>query len=354
MFWMNVDRVFKKCVVHREECPWVNWITNEVRPEFKGINELRCDGGWFSFTSIEEVENDYMQKWQPTGYILRRDKCVMSDIRVREPKARQLTQPDVQEKALAIAQSLVQIYTRCKLPRYAECFYKPLGYRKSEMEKDPNKIYTMILIAAYDRQPFTRVARGWERIWGTTNEKESLRVILDDLGLLKLGNACKLPLNVIHDLLCKQKFLGYRIDTDGAFTNYAQTIKDISKAVGKYHLLDLMIKATNPQDVKNIFNLLDDIHGIGPTISAKIVMYTLREIGIGHIWPCYLNPAVEPILNEYHNAKLAGELRQKLGEGIISQIYENLKRLGDPFAIDALYYVDRDEPSLRGEVLQLW
>jgi hypothetical protein len=36
----------------------------------------------------------------------------------------------------------------------------------------------------------------------------------------------------------------------------------------------------------------------------------------------------------------------------VSQLFEELRLLGDPFAIDALYYVARDEPQLGESLLQ--
>lgn len=75
MFWMNVDKVFKKCVIHREACPWVDWVRNEGKPEFKGIGELKRDGGWLAFDSVREAENRWREEWEPKGYIMSRDGC---------------------------------------------------------------------------------------------------------------------------------------------------------------------------------------------------------------------------------------------------------------------------------------
>lgn len=76
MFWVNIDKPTKKCVIHREECPWVDWVKNEARPEFKGIEELKRDGGWFSFDSMGKAENYYETEWEPRGYVLTIDYCI--------------------------------------------------------------------------------------------------------------------------------------------------------------------------------------------------------------------------------------------------------------------------------------
>jgi len=75
MVWMNVDKVFRKCVIHQEECPWISWVHTEDKPQFKGIGELKRDGGWFRFASPEEAENCWKQEWQPKGYVISRDGC---------------------------------------------------------------------------------------------------------------------------------------------------------------------------------------------------------------------------------------------------------------------------------------
>lgn len=104
--------------------------------------------------------------------------------------------------------------------------------------------------------------------------------------------------------------------------------------------------------VKITHRLLDTVHGIGPTIASKVVKYTLREIRLSSVNPHELYPAVKQILTEYHNARLAQELANKRGQpNIVEQIFEALVELGDPFAIDALYYVDRDEPVLKESLM---
>lgn len=254
--------------------------------------------------------------------------------------------------ALTIAQTLIHIYNLHKLPSYYNSFYLPLDLTKKEVEADPNRIYWMIVLAAYDRQPFTIVAKGWEAIWGTKQESDSIRVSLDELGLLNMKRVSALSRNEISSLLKSRKLRGYRIDSDGVNTDYARTITDASHVVKDRRLLDLLIEANTPEQVKAIFDLFDSVHGIGPTIASKLVMYTLREIGIGRISPRDLYRAVTPILKEYHNIKLVKELERAYGVGFVDAIFECLKKLNDPFAIDALYYIDREEPSLRRQLFQ--
>ncbi len=67
MFRVNVDKPTKKCTIHKEECRWV--LRKET--SYKGIGEIKRDGGWFGFASIGEAE-DCQKEWEAKGYIVQR------------------------------------------------------------------------------------------------------------------------------------------------------------------------------------------------------------------------------------------------------------------------------------------
>ena len=71
MFWVNVDKPTKTCTIHNEGCQYI--LTSET--PFKGIGELKRDGGWLSFTFIREAENYCGTEWESKGYIVRRGGC---------------------------------------------------------------------------------------------------------------------------------------------------------------------------------------------------------------------------------------------------------------------------------------
>lgn len=75
MFWVNVDKPTKKCVIHKEGCKYEQ---NKVETLFKGINELKRDGGWFCFVSMEETQDYCKGEWELEGYITRRGGCCFS------------------------------------------------------------------------------------------------------------------------------------------------------------------------------------------------------------------------------------------------------------------------------------
>ena len=79
MFWVNIDRPWKKCVIHREECPWFRWVTYGDKPKFKGVGEPKRDGGWLPFVSISDAENYCKREWYLRGYTVSRDFCICNE-----------------------------------------------------------------------------------------------------------------------------------------------------------------------------------------------------------------------------------------------------------------------------------
>ena len=77
----------------------------------------------------------------------------------------------------------------------------------------------------------------------------------------------------------------------------------------------------------------------------------MREIKIGIVQPKHFDLIEEDLLGEYHNNKFAKEIELKHGHGFIEEVIKNLKKTGDPLAIDALYFIDRDFPQLKKELL---
>lgn len=254
----------------------------------------------------------------------------------------------VEKIAKKLAEKLIWIYNERKIARYTALNRShPEGFTWERVRGNPSSLFQMIILAAYDRQPFTRIAKGWEPIWGVASAGPSLPAILRQASLFDLDSVLSLSHKEIERRLTGSPFFGYRLHSDGAWTHYGKTFMDAANQANS-GLLNLMESATTADDVNTIHRRLDSIHGIGPTIASKLVMYTLREVGLGSIDPGELYPAVKPILTEYHNARLAQELEDRYQQpNLIEHVFEALKDLGDPFAIDALYYVDRDDPELR-------
>jgi len=72
MVWVNVDIPTKKCVIHTEQC---NYAKRKTETRFKGIEELKRDGGWFSFPSLHQAESHCKRQWDPQGHTIKSGKC---------------------------------------------------------------------------------------------------------------------------------------------------------------------------------------------------------------------------------------------------------------------------------------
>jgi hypothetical protein len=333
------DLRYKK--LHRSDCR-----TLQLRPRLKktSVRKVCSD-------SLEELVQWLLSNRGLEGAGYTRCSVCIGQLEDTGHETRAATEvPGSPFPAKSFAKKLVEIYQDRKIPAYSH-HSRRAGFTKEALEVDPTCLFRLIVIAAYDRQPFTRIARGWEPIWGLRTEGDSLPRVLTELGVFELGTVLSLTEEEIHQRLAKGRFYGYRLDTDGAFTRYARTLGDAAKLVTS-GLHKRLLEANDERDAQTVFHDFDTIHGIGPTIASKLVMYTLREIGVGSVPPCDFTTVVEPIIEEYHNAKMAKKLRREFGPTCLRQLYEELRALGDPFAIDALYYVDRDEPRLQAYLLE--
>lgn len=250
------------------------------------------------------------------------------------------------ESAKEFAKKLINIYNNRKIPLYVDHFRKA-GFTNKSLKTDKNKIFQLIILAAYDQQPFTRAARGWEPIWFELPE------ILAKLGLYSLKNIKESKIAEVEEKLKNTTFYNYHIDSKGKLgTSYAETFMDTLNLCENYSILKMILNASTSREVKDIQVLISQkIRNIGPMIASKIIMYTMREIKVGIAQPEHFVLIVEDLLGEYHNNKFAKEIEARYGIGYISESIKNLKELGDPLAIDALYFVDRDEPQLKKELL---
>lgn len=50
--WMNIDKPIKKCTIH-SNC---SFLDKKSETNYKGILELKRDGGWLKFNSIHEAK----------------------------------------------------------------------------------------------------------------------------------------------------------------------------------------------------------------------------------------------------------------------------------------------------------
>lgn len=251
-----------------------------------------------------------------------------------------------QELVKKFCEKLIGIYNNKKIPRYIEHF-KRAGFTKESLTSDENKIFQLIILASYDQQPFTRAARGWEAIWFELPE------VLKKLNLYTLNDIKNTNITEIETKLRDTTFYNYHLDSKGSKgTSYAKTFINVLSLCKDYNILEKFTTASSSYEIKEIQELISrNVKNIGNMIASKIIMYTLREIKIGKAQPKHFDLIIDDLLGEYHNNKFAREIEHKYGIGFISEVIENLKEAGDPLAIDALYFVDRDSPYLKKELL---
>lgn len=60
--WVNVDKLTKKCTIHTNS--GCRYLANKRGTRYKGIGELKRDGGWLSFPTLTNAENYCKTKHQ--------------------------------------------------------------------------------------------------------------------------------------------------------------------------------------------------------------------------------------------------------------------------------------------------
>jgi len=217
--------------------------------------------------------------------------------------------------ARKLAEKLVKIYTERKLPHYAKLNAgSPEGFTKARIERAPdNSLFQIVILATYDRMPFTRWAGGFEPIWGLAISEESLPSMLRAAGLFELDSVLKLTEEAIDLRLARCSFYKHHLASCDK-TRYSKTFIKAANSVSS--LLSDMRLAKTATDVKALhMKLYKEIPGIGQTIASKLVMYILRELPYfgSSVHPRELHPAVKPILKEYHASNFARELKNVMG-----------------------------------------
>ena len=64
-----------------------------------------------------------------------------------------------------LADKLIRTYQGEQIATMVDGFTSA-GFTKTAFEQDPAQLFQMLVIAAYDRRPFTGAAGGFEVIWG--------------------------------------------------------------------------------------------------------------------------------------------------------------------------------------------
>jgi len=229
-----------------------------------------------------------------------------------------------------IASFLIRKFQNEKVKYIVEEF-ATWGFTRETLLKNKDVLFQFLVLVSFDRRPYSP----YELVWDVNNST-SVFSTLKRSGLLELNRVKSLreeELNrILKNLTVKNLHLSYLDLTKRIKT--AKTMKEISS---KIEQVAFQLNNMNSfYDVMRLHQMLDDIHGIGPTIASKFIMYTIRCMGIGNIDPSNLDLVVKHLQNGWRNSKWVKQLEEI---GILEDVYQKLKE--DPFSFDYFWDLDR-------------
>jgi hypothetical protein len=246
------------------------------------------------------------------------------------------TVPDIP----ALAHALVRYYREEVIPDLVEEF-DSWGFDAAALKSSADTFYAFLTLAAYDRRPFTYRA-GYEAVW--SEDPGSVRRLLQSQGLLRRATVFAFSVDDLRRRLAGLSSGNWNLAHDRktrvqAGTDYAQTLHQL--AARAEPLQASCLAAKDWGDVLTIHGQLDEIHGIGATIAAKIVKYLLREIRVAEVPPHAFARVARHLLPEFHNMKMLVRLAPGDPSGLGHRLATEVELLGEPLAIDALFHADR-------------
>lgn len=215
--------------------------------------------------------------------------------------------PKLRERSVEeIALFLIENYNQKKIQTDVS-FFKKNGFTARSLQTDVNNLFRFLVLVSYDRRPFTssREFSKYENIWNKQDPSfTTLHAILEQKQILNREWVKLRDQPQIQAALAKIRINNSRLDTSARKstewgTNFAKTILQLAQRSDEI-LRDLKSVKESPDIVKLHQNMCK-IHGFGEVISAKFLMYTLREMQIGNIIPSEFQPIAKYIRKEYHN-----------------------------------------------------
>ena len=239
-----------------------------------------------------------------------------------------------------LADKLISTYRDQQIPAMVEGF-AAAGFTRAGLQDDPVKLFQMLVIAAYDRRPFTAAAGGFEMVWGIKQRDGAIPAALTALSLFAPERVQSLSQHEVLRRLESRPWRGLSLATDGENVQFARTLSDAAKLVAD-GLHGQLLNARTGGDARDLYNSFTSVHGIGDTIGAKLVKYLLREIGVGEVPPeAFPLGVVWPITSEYHVGAAIGLLSARLDGTLVPLTIACLAERGDSYAIDGLFYLNR-------------
>jgi hypothetical protein len=237
--------------------------------------------------------------------------------------------------------ALIRFYREEVIPDQVSEF-ESWGFEKEALRNDNDSFFEFTVLASYDRQPFT-FKGGYEAIW--SEDPGSVRRLLESRRILKLHTVSAISEEDLRAHLTSLVFGPWRLAFDrkkqgAGGTDYARTIREI--AAHTEELRTLCATAVSEWDVASLHYRFDDIHGIGPTIAAKLVKYLLREIQLADVEPENFQRIVQHLLQDYQNSAMLKQLASNSPQTLGRRLQAEVAKLDEPLAIEALFYADKN------------
>ena len=240
-----------------------------------------------------------------------------------------------------LAAALVRYYRQEIIPDIVSEF-ESWGFEKDDLREKDDAFFAFCVLASYDRQPFT-FKGGSEAVW--SEDPGSVRRLLESKRLLKHQRVQALSEDDLRAILAGLVFGPWRLSYDrkrhgAGGTDYARTMHGIAE-----HSLEmraLCCASVSEWDVARLHYRFDSIHGIGPTIAAKLVKHLVRELQLADVEPENFQRLIPHLLQEFQTSpmlkRLAPNSPQTLGRRLVAEV----AKLGEPLAIDAVFYADKN------------
>jgi hypothetical protein len=239
-----------------------------------------------------------------------------------------------------IALALVRFYRGEVVPDVVSEF-ESWGFEKQALRDSDDDFFAFCALASYDRQPFT-FKGGYEQVW--SDDPGSVRRLLESKRLLKHARIAAMSEEDLRQTLRGLVFGPWRLSYDrkrpgAGGTDYSRTLRGLADLTAE--LRGLCTSAVSEWDVASLHYRFDSIHGIGPTIAAKLVKYLLREIQVADVAPENFSRIVPHLLHDFQGSELMKRLAPNSPQTLGRRLTAEVAKLGEPLAIDALFYADR-------------
>lgn len=239
-----------------------------------------------------------------------------------------------------LASALIRFYSEEVIPDQVSEFGS-WGFEKEELREKSDVFFEFVVLASYDRQPFT-FKGGYEAVW--SEDPGSVRRLLESRRITKLHTVNAISEEDLRSHLTGLVFGPWRLAHDrkrqgAGGTDYARTIREIAEHTEE--LRTLCVQAVSEWDVASLHYRFDDIHGIGPTIAAKLVKYLLREIKVADVESENFSRIVPHLLQEYQNSGMLKQLAANSPQTLGRRLQAEVAKMGEPLAIEALFYADK-------------